>query len=353
MSNLNINSKEFFSNYIFHPRDPSLSKGDSRKALIASVVLGILSLGIVYLVCLIKYRNVKHILQPTGTTATVNNLRPGRPSLVIVPPYLVVMGNLKRFDDFKLIANQPDKNFDKNAACRELARMYQEGVNDGPDGDNIEKNLDEAIKWLKKGIEADDMPITLSARGQPASGNWRGTSASDILADIYLANPDIAPEADELYKLAKGINHYTLRRSNLMEMAGEKGSANAMFEVGRNYLFGNLGAYDKHFGIKADPDLEKAMKWLTQAADNNNGFACVQLAKIYLFGHGGQVTVDKEEAGKLLIKAFDLGETNIILSYTIFSNNFPDGYLRDVKLRNKAEAIRYMRTTWGVDLSSH
>lgn len=36
---LSINSKEFFSNYMFHPLKPELSKHDTIKAVVASVVL--------------------------------------------------------------------------------------------------------------------------------------------------------------------------------------------------------------------------------------------------------------------------------------------------------------------------
>lgn len=54
---LKIISKQFFSNYIFHPNAKELSSEDQRKALISSIFLGIFTLGICHLVCLIKYRN--------------------------------------------------------------------------------------------------------------------------------------------------------------------------------------------------------------------------------------------------------------------------------------------------------
>jgi hypothetical protein len=54
---LNIFSKQFFSNYIFHPNAEELSPEDQRKALITSLFLGVITFGFCHLFCLIKYRN--------------------------------------------------------------------------------------------------------------------------------------------------------------------------------------------------------------------------------------------------------------------------------------------------------
>lgn len=54
---LKICSKQYFSNYIFHPKAVELTSRDQRKALINSICLGIVTLGLCQLVCLIKYRN--------------------------------------------------------------------------------------------------------------------------------------------------------------------------------------------------------------------------------------------------------------------------------------------------------
>lgn len=54
---LSVVSRKFFSNYIFRPDAPELSREDKRKALISSIFLGIFTLGICHLICLIKYRN--------------------------------------------------------------------------------------------------------------------------------------------------------------------------------------------------------------------------------------------------------------------------------------------------------
>lgn len=60
---LKIFSKQFFSNYIFHPLSNDLSKNDKRKALISSICLGVLTLGLSFAACAIKFRHRKYTLE--------------------------------------------------------------------------------------------------------------------------------------------------------------------------------------------------------------------------------------------------------------------------------------------------
>lgn len=53
---LQIFSKPFFTNYIVHPRADELTSHDRKKALAASIALGVLTLGICHLVCGLAFR---------------------------------------------------------------------------------------------------------------------------------------------------------------------------------------------------------------------------------------------------------------------------------------------------------
>ena len=55
MAELEINSKEFFSNYIFHPFKKELSREDQLKAFVTSVALAIITLGLFHVCCHLKY----------------------------------------------------------------------------------------------------------------------------------------------------------------------------------------------------------------------------------------------------------------------------------------------------------
>jgi hypothetical protein len=55
--NLGICSKEFFSYYMFHPLSEDLSIVDKIKACVASIFIGIFTLGTVHLYCFYKFRN--------------------------------------------------------------------------------------------------------------------------------------------------------------------------------------------------------------------------------------------------------------------------------------------------------
>ncbi len=329
MSNLNINSKEFFSNYIFHPRDPSLSDKDSRKAVIASVVIGILSLGIVHLVCLIKYRNVKHILQPTGTTASVNNLRPSGGTAIAVPSFDEAFnaGSVdQQMKAIKLIAQHSPDNFEKCKACRILGTAYMQGMRGWTEVDN-----DKAIYWLKKGIEAGDLPERTTNHGIYA------LSCSTWLSDLYIANPNIAPEADELYKLADRHGQSIFSRAELMAMAAGKGNTDAMFEMGMNYYNGNDGAF-------ISKDLNLAIDWLKKAGDNDLGKACAKLANIYLVE-----VINPQEGGNWLIKAFENGESEVEII-----KPHQNGHSTSLELlrtiHNRVEAIDFLREIFNIDM---
>lgn len=62
MSDLRIFSKEFFSNYMFHPFDDDLSRGDKVKAFACSLGLGLVTFGLAHLGCLIGFGKKKYTL---------------------------------------------------------------------------------------------------------------------------------------------------------------------------------------------------------------------------------------------------------------------------------------------------
>lgn len=54
---MRIFSKPFFTNYIVHPLSKDLTRGDRAKALISSIAIGILTLGVCQAVCAVKFHN--------------------------------------------------------------------------------------------------------------------------------------------------------------------------------------------------------------------------------------------------------------------------------------------------------
>ncbi len=462
MSNLNINSKEFFSNYIFHPRDPSLSEKDSRKAVIASVVLGILSLGIVYLVCLIKYRNVKHILQPTGTTAAVNNMRPGgvptqeiptgtldtqalRPrsysstrelpasdfdsdKIIEVVPTLeearAINDPQQRLNAFELIAKNSSDIHEKNDACRILGAIYRNGVSgiSVP----IEPDREKAIFWLEEGIRAGDLSSPSASSilseiyndnseiapniNQPkdsffdpgevllvkdalaieepksrlanlekiakysnnitekrqackeAAISYRdeekdisqaifwfkeaieagdvtdrtvGVIKSDeLLAQLYIDNTDFASDTDELYRLGNQIGKLTPKGSKLLKLAANMGNPDAMYVAADTIL----SYYSKN---RTTPqELDQAMVWLNGAAEHNHSDAC-ELLSLCLFREEGNYPIDKDEAAKWLLLAFDNGKNRVEVGSRAH---------RKI-LNSKQEAIEYLARDKGIHIT--
>ncbi len=306
MSNLSINSKEFFSNYIFHPKDPSLSEKDSRKALIASVVLGILSLGIVYLVCLIKYRNVKHITVPSGTESKVDNIVQNRQSdsvtRNITPPQakpsqydainraLAADKPKDRLDLLENIAATASDNVEKGEACNEIAQMYLLGDDGDTPEDSVEKNISRAVPWLKEGIKAGDSSLVRL--------DYTLERPSKLLLDIYKNNQEIDPEADELYEITKFLNVNTYEYIRIMNMAADKGSAKAMFAMAE--LFTDHGENAN----------SRAVELYKQAAEKEHPEACIQLARYYLGMHNA-AHEDRKEAVKYLLLAFVNGARNV------------------------------------------
>ncbi|CRX37930.1 hypothetical protein [Estrella lausannensis] len=65
-----LNPVNFFKYYAFHPDDQGLSKEDHLKALIGTIALGVLTLGIVHLICRLFFydKTIAHIQAPTKSS---------------------------------------------------------------------------------------------------------------------------------------------------------------------------------------------------------------------------------------------------------------------------------------------
>ena len=186
---MKICSKEYFSNYIFHPRADELSPKEKRKALTYSIGFGVLTLGICHLVCAIKYRNRKYSIQTKEKTPTASKVEKIVPKpnqqkkwtydelMKLTPEEL--KANFTE-DEFFNIAERLGKYSAQHglalmtkaaelgnvAAIREVGRYYWFGDKTGDQP--VEKDLTKAIEWFTKAANKGD------------------TRACGYLASIYL-----------------------------------------------------------------------------------------------------------------------------------------------------------------------
>ena len=131
-------------------------------------------------------------------------------------------------------------------------------------GDRVDKDVNEAYKWLKKGAEL----------GNPLC-QWLWGSTYHYGEDGFPVNVNQA-----IYWLEKAAN---------------QNQDDAMAELGELYQDGEL--------VKRD--IEKTIYWYQKAAELKNEIAIERLAMMYHSGDG--VDVNKEKAFKLMKEAASLG----------------------------------------------
>lgn len=211
MTTLNISSREFLSNYIFHPLSSDLTKRDKIKALVSSVALGIITLGILHIVCLIKYRNHIYTIGASGqaaeTASKVNNI--ATPQLAPLPQ--VRDPNVSPKAKLTLMENTVESetsNLTRVDIYRKIGEIYRHGAEADRVEDKVEKDIDKAIFWLKKAI--DDVRDGVTTHS--------GT-ARDILADIYIKGEAISNDPKELYDLANKFHKESLKKVELTKIA--------------------------------------------------------------------------------------------------------------------------------------
>lgn len=202
--NINIFSKQFFSNYIFHPHSKELTKLDQRKALATSIFLGIFTLGICHIVCLIKYRNQKFTLikeedSPTAQKVNQETKKIIQPEKQWSFDELMNSNELtakEMFDHAKSEYNveKSHKLMLKAAAMGSVEAMKEAGDNyhyGRNDGDNkVLPDSVEAVKWYKK-----------AAQG-------KNPKACEALANIYLLGKDVPKDIQEAKKWVTLVFEY-------------------------------------------------------------------------------------------------------------------------------------------------
>ena len=154
---LKICSREFFSYYIFHCDAKELSKEDSIKALITSICLGIICLGMFHAICAIKYKNRKYLLLNKEEPNVVNQVYQRQKKSEWTYEELLHTNELDKDEIYtyasmfkaapklKLTLMEKAANMNHPRACWEVGMDFSE-----------EKDLQTAFNWFKKGAELKD-----------------------------------------------------------------------------------------------------------------------------------------------------------------------------------------------------
>ena len=179
--------------------------------------------------------------------------------------YMFAIGDYKQSKKF-LLSLESDE-----AAQLQLGFIYYHGMGG-------EKDIENAVKWLKKSAESDN----------PEALYWLGT--------IYLEEPNYTNKRSEgvgLLKRSAFLGCF-LAQKRLGEMLfwGEGIQRNYQKSFVFNYMAAIRGVgisqyllsimYWKGLGVK--PEIKKFIYWLKEAAKSNNAKAQYELASLYYFG---------------------------------------------------------------------
>lgn len=337
---LEIGSKEFFSNYMFHPFAPELTTWETIKAAVASVALFIFTLTTVHIACLIIYRNIKFSLidNPSGTAAKVDSFNPNKSGQSKDPiPQTVLEEKLtpkQRLLKLEATAENDESYYNKDKAYIQVAEMYRDGVPGNSIEDTVEKDIPKAIELLKKAMKRDVIYLN------GIDGKGETISALLALADIYIQNEAFAPEDPiEFLEFVSTVRD-SKKKFELLKLAAGRGIAEAMYELGRIYHFGEYGATEKN--------LEESIKLMDAAANKGHFNACEHLAQIYFFGDQGSIAVDPNKGAEFALLALKNGSKG----FALWEAEGSFSAKRVAFIDSKDEAIAYFNKRGDVDMQS-
>lgn len=198
--------------------------------------------------------------------------------------YGVTKSYTKAYEIWKTVADKGS-----STAQYDIGYIYEYG-----NGDEFEKNVEEALKWYRMASDA---------------GNYR---AMRQIALIYY-KAKITDEPD--YAKAK----------EWFEKAAAAGDSEAMNYLGDMYYNG--------YGV--DQDYAKAKEWYEKAIEKGNGNAYLLMGQIYFNGYG--VDADTDKANEYYEKAYENGSEKAAYSIGV---QYLDGNGRE---KNHEEAMKYLK----------
>ena len=169
-------------------------------------------------------------------------------------------------------------------------------------GEGVEKNYNDAVKWLKLAAEAGDADAQnrLGVRYERGQGIELDT-AEAVKWFAKSANQDHTKALVNLaimYKDGTGIQQDYLKSLELFHKAADKGSTLAQFYLGVQYLHG--------YGVEIDYD--EALRWFMLSSEGGNSDAQHNVGHIYRNGLGREV--DTIEALKWFKLAAEQGDVD-------------------------------------------
>lgn len=255
------------------------------------------------------------------------------------PNYLWLMGyvycygsDLTDINEHKAIECW-EKSFEQGeSGSKQIAELYLHG------GSQIEKDIDKAVEWYKKGIEVNGsgsmlMLADIFLAEDSALQKFHNTKgALELLKkSMKLKNADACDKMGCLYAEGMYVKKDDKEAFKYFKMADEYGSANGALNLGVYYLAGR----------GTDKDLEKTRECYERAMERGNAEAALRLAGLYEDFTLGKPNPDKSK--EYLEKAVDLGSPRayylIAKMYYYGANGYPeDDYQAFVYFKKAADA---------------
>lgn len=226
-------------------------------------------------------------------------------------------------------------DIDENEAIECWVKAYENGYNSAKriaelyryGGSQIEKDIDKAVEWYKKGVEVNGSGSMLELAWIYLSEdstlqrfhNTKG--ALELLRkSIKLKNADACDYLGCLYSLGENVGKDDKEAFKYFKMADEYGSANGALNLGSSYIAGR--------GI--EESTAEGMKCYERAVERGNAEAAIRLAEMY----EGNTLVEPnpDKCKEYLEKAVDLGSPRayfaIARMYYYGAKGYPKDYFQ-------------------------
>lgn len=191
-------------------------------------------------------------------------------------------------------------------AIRKLVWTLQEG------NDIVPKNLDEAEKWLKRGVDLGDLRSIINLHRFYSS-----TKQSGFLAATWEKK---AEEAKEQLKIQ------TIE-------AASTGDMEATMDLASSYRYGTY----------TEKNSDKALMWYKKAAEKGDVDAMKSIATLYEWD-----LKNYDKAMEWYLKAAERGEVNAMIGIAtmyLYGRGVEENYTKFAEWKNKAEEILKARET--------
>ena len=208
----------------------------------------------------------------------------------------------------KLLLKAADQNYSK--AQYQLGIMYKDGV-------GFAKDYQKARQWLQKSADNGNSDAKLAILKIPNNGEDNNNNHNGI--------PALSKSDNNKSAAPQLLDRKSAPITTFLADA-KKGDNNAQYEVGLRYLEGNDGY---------EHNVSQAIKWLKEAATNNNIDASAKLGMLYY--RGKDVDKDYQNAAKWLSKAAESGDAE---SQYLMGSMYKEGLGVE---KNTATAVKWYR----------